>query len=557
MQDLNFDFWLFLAGLGIFLFGMHHLEDGIKGLAGKSFKNLLKKFTNRSWKGILTGTFVTAILQSSSMVNLLILAFLGAGMINLKNALGVILGANLGTTFTAWIVATLGFKVNVADFSFPFLALGILSYLFLKSRPFIKNLGLFLIGFGLLFLGLDYMKAAMDAVSGSIDMNTFEQYGLWAFLLVGLIVTALIQSSSAMIVIILSALNSELIDIHQSVALIIGANIGTTSTLVLGAIGGTADKKRLALAHVIFNVVAGLVAFIFLRQAVDVLLNVFCVTDVLMELVILNTFLNFFGIVLFFPFLGLFQRFLKNRFKVSEPVGATTYIKNVPTNVPDVAIKAIQNELIHLYDLTKDFILNVYEVKLEDTSKLKKWMRIFKVATNLNDKYDHIKLMEDEMTVFYAKLMKQTLDDLEVKLLEDNMAIMRSLVYSAKDVKDIQHNIKSIQDSSEPLPINVLDNMKTIINQRFKQYDQLINLDIDIDTNRNYYVENHNVYNENIHYIYNNLKQSKKNTIPISTITNVTKQTISSLNNMYSACKKYHSVYRSEQAENKDVNSVA
>lgn len=548
MQDLNFDFWLFLAGLGIFLFGMHHLEDGIKGLAGKSFKNLLKKFTNRSWKGILTGTFVTGILQSSSMVNLLILAFLGAGMINLKNALGVILGANLGTTFTAWIVATLGFKVNVADFSFPFLALGILSYLFLKSRPFIKNLGLFLIGFGLLFLGLDYMKAAMDAVSGSIDMNTFEQYGLWAFLLVGLIVTALIQSSSAMIVIILSALNSELIDIYQSVALIIGANIGTTSTLVLGAIGGTADKKRLALAHVIFNVVAGLVAFIFLRQAVNVLLNVFRVTDVLMELVILNTFLNFFGIVLFFPFLGLFQRFLKNRFKVSEPVGATTYIKNVPTNVPDVAIKAIQNELIHLYDLTKDFILNVYEVKLEDTSKLKKWMRIFKVATNLNDKYDHIKLIEDEMTVFYAKLMKQTLDDLEVKLLEDNMAIMRSMVYSAKDVKDIQHNIKSIQDSSESLPFNVLDNMKTIINQRFNQYDQLINLDIDIDTNRNYYVENHNVYNENIHFIYNNLKQSKKNTIPISTITNVTKQTISSLNNMYSACKKYHSVYRSEKA---------
>lgn len=548
MQDLNFDFWLFLAGLGIFLFGMHHLEDGIKGLAGKSFKNLLKKFTNRSWKGILTGIFVTGILQSSSMVNLLILAFLGAGMINLKNALGVILGANLGTTFTAWIVATLGFKVNVADFSFPFLALGILSYLFLKSRPFIKNLGLFLIGFGLLFLGLDYMKAAMDAVSGSIDMNTFEQYGLWAFLLVGLIVTALIQSSSAMIVIILSALNSELIDIYQSVALIIGANIGTTSTLVLGAIGGTADKKRLALAHVIFNVVAGLVAFIFLRQAVNVLLNVFRVTDVLMELVILNTFLNFFGIVLFFPFLGLFQRFLKNRFKVSEPVGATTYIKNVPTNVPDVAIKAIQNELIHLYDLTKDFILNVYEVKLEDTSKLKKWMRIFKVATNLNDKYDHIKLIEDEMTVFYAKLMKQTLDDLEVKLLEDNMAIMRSMVYSAKDVKDIQHNIKSIQDSSESLPFNVLDNMKTIINQRFNQYDQLINLDIDIDTNRNYYVENHNVYNENIHFIYNNLKQSKKNTIPISTITNVTKQTISSLNNMYSACKKYHSVYRSEKA---------
>lgn len=557
MQDLDFDFWLFLAGLGIFLFGMHHLEDGIKGLAGKSFKNLLKKFTNRSWKGILTGTFVTGILQSSSMVNLLILAFLGAGMINLKNALGVILGANLGTTFTAWIVATLGFKVNVADFSFPFLALGILSYLFLKGRPVIKNLGLFLIGFGLLFLGLDYMKEAMDAVSGVIDMDVFSQYGLWAFLLVGLIVTALIQSSSAMIVIILSALNSDLIDIYQSVALIIGANIGTTSTLVIGAIGGTADKKRLALANVVFNVAAGIIAFVFLKQAIDVLLNVFHVTDVLMELVILNTFLNFFGIVLFFPFLGLFQRFLKNRFKVSEPVGATVYIKNMPTNVPDVAIKAIQNELTHLYDLTKDFIINVYEVKLENTSKLNKWMRILKVAKNPNDKYDHIKLIEDEMTVFYSKLMKQPLDDEEVKLLEDNMAIMRSLVYAAKDVKDIQHNIANIQDSSDFLPIHVLENLKEIINKRFFQYDQLMNLDIKEDLSANYFIENHKVYNESIHFIYNNLKQSKKQTIPISTITNVTKQTISSLNNMYSACKKYHSVYKTEQPENNGVNSVA
>lgn len=557
MQDLDFDFWLFLAGLGIFLFGMHHLEDGLKGLAGKSFKNLLKKFTNRSWKGILTGTFVTGILQSSSMVNLLILAFLGAGMINLKNALGVIFGANLGTTFTAWIVATLGFKVNVSDFSFPFLALGILSYLFLKSRPFIKNLGLFLIGFGLLFLGLDYMKETMEAVSGGIDMNIFAQYGLWAFLLVGLIVTALIQSSSAMIVIILSALNSELIDIYQSVALIIGANIGTTSTLVLGAIGGTADKKRLALANVVFNVVAGFIAFVFLRQAIDVLLNVFHVTDVLMELVILNTFLNFFGIVLFFPFLGLFQRFLKNRFKISEPVGATVYIKNVPTNVPDVAIKAIQNELIHLYDLTKDFIINVYEVKLENTSKLNKWMRIFKVAKNPNDKYDHIKLIEDEMTAFYSKLMKQPLDDDEVKLLEDNMAIMRSLVYASKDVKDIQHNIKNIQNSSESLPIDVLENLKDTINKRFNQYHQLINLAIQEDLSNNFYVENHNVYNENIHFIYNHLKQSKKDVIPVSTITNVTKQTIASLNNMYSACKKYYSVYKTETSDHNEVTSVA
>src|SRR3989339_1415362 len=134
MQKIPFDFWMFLAGLGVFLFGMRHLEDGIKGLAGKSFQNFIKRFTSKSWKGILTGTFVTAVLQSSSMVTLLVLAFLGAGILGLKSALGIVLGANLGTTITAWIVAALGFKMNIADFSYPFLAVGILSYLFLKSK---------------------------------------------------------------------------------------------------------------------------------------------------------------------------------------------------------------------------------------------------------------------------------------------------------------------------------------------------------------------------------------------------------------------------------------
>src|SRR5690606_30713179 len=188
------------------------------------FKNLLQRFTNRSWKGILTGTAVTAILQSSTMVTLLALAFLGGGMIALKNAISIVLGANLGTTFTAWIVATFGFKMDIADFSFPFLAVGILSYLFLDSRPILKNTGGLLVGFGLLFLGLEYMKISIENVAGQIDLATFAVYGLWVFVLLGVIITALIQSSSAMIVIILSALNADLIDIYQSVAMVIGAN---------------------------------------------------------------------------------------------------------------------------------------------------------------------------------------------------------------------------------------------------------------------------------------------------------------------------------------------
>ena len=229
MED-TFDFWKFFAGVGLFLWGMSQLEHAIKELAGRSFKNLLQKSTNTDWKGILIGTLITAILQSSSLVTLMVLAFLGGGMISLRNSLGVVLGANLGTTFTAWIVATLGFKINVADFAFPFLALGTMTYLFMNSRPNLKNSGVFLVGFGLLFLGLDYMKNAIESIAGQVDLTDYLDYGPWVFLLIGTVVTALIQSSSATIVIVLSALNANVIEIQHALAIIIGANIGNTPT---------------------------------------------------------------------------------------------------------------------------------------------------------------------------------------------------------------------------------------------------------------------------------------------------------------------------------------
>lgn len=535
MQDIPFDFWMFLAGLGIFLFGMRHLEEGIKGLAGKSFQNFIKKFTNRSWKGILTGTFVTAILQSSSMVTLLVLAFLGAGMLTLKSALGVVLGANLGTTITAWIVAALGFKMNIADFSYPFLALGILSYLFLESRPFLKNLGVFLIGFGLLFLGLDFMKDALDAVADQIDMTFFSQFGLWAFLLLGLIVTALIQSSSAMIVIILSALNAGLIDVYQSFAMIIGANIGTTSTLLLGSIGGTADKKRLAIANVIFNSTAGIAIFIFLEQVVDKVYVLLNMTDPLMELVLLNTLLNLAGILFFLPLLGPFQRFLKNRYKKAEPEGETLYIKNITTEFPEVALKAIKDELGQVYILVQNFIQDCFAVS-NVNHKASGWKAIFQTAVNLNDKYDKIKRLEDELTTFYLQLQEQNLTVKESEQLTSNMIALRSLVYGSKDIKDVAHNIKYIIDSEDPLALEILDKLRVFVKNKIDEIHQYVDVDALNAPTLNEMLESNEVfYNEMITFLYQNAKGLSKKSAPISTITNVIRQTVSSMNHICQA----------------------
>ncbi len=535
MENTDFDFWMFIAGLGIFLFGMRHLEDSIKALAGRSFRNLLQRFTNRSWKGILTGTAVTAILQSSTMVTLLALAFLGGGMIALKNAVGIVLGANLGTTFTAWIVATFGFKLNIADFSFPFLAVGILSYLFLDSRPILRNTGGLLVGFGLLFLGLDYMKVSIEDIAGKIDLATFSVYGLWAFVVLGVIITSLIQSSSAMIVIILSALNAELIDIYQSVAMVIGANIGTTTTLIFISIGGTADTKRLMMAHVIFNVITGIVMFFFIRQLVYVTYYIFRVQDPLMELVLLNTILNATGILLFYPFLGAFGKFLNKRFVSASPEGETLYVKNISPKVADVALQALDKEISEVYRYTSEYLRENFGIREQDKNKESRWKKIFASAGGLMKKYEKIKRLEDELTSYYSQLHRENLTPAEADQLTAIMMGLRSLIYGAKDIKDVTHNILFMRDSEDPLATNILDKLREVVNLRLSQLGRVLDEQKISDEPPGWLQENQQIYNELISDLYDHLKGHNRKGVPVSTMTNVIQQTISSLDNVCSA----------------------
>lgn len=178
---LPYEAWKFLAGLGIFLYAILLIEEALKFLAGRSFKKLLQKHTNNNFKSILVGIFSTALLQSSSAVTLLLLAFVGSGVIQLSNALGIILGANLGTTFTGWIVSTLGFELNISKSIMPLVAIGSLVFIFLSSYKFFKEWGRFLIGFGLLFLGLSFMREALSDLQGSFDLSYFSESNRYVF----------------------------------------------------------------------------------------------------------------------------------------------------------------------------------------------------------------------------------------------------------------------------------------------------------------------------------------------------------------------------------------
>jgi len=529
MKSIDFDFWLFIAGLGVFLFGMYHLENGLKGLAGKSFKRLLQRFTNRSWKGIITGTFVTAILQSSSLVTLLALAFLGSGILNLYHSLGIVLGANLGTTVTAWVVATLGFKLNVSELSYPLLAMGVFSYLLFDKRPFLKNLGAFLMGFGLLFLGLDYMKLAIEEVAAHIDLTQYANLGLWVFLLIGLVVTALIQSSSAMIVIVLSALNAGIIDLHQSVALVIGSSIGTTSTLILGSLKGSADKKRLSLANIIFKTVAGLITFLFIDQLIFLTVTYFNIREPLLELVFLNTLINIIGIVIFYPFLFPFTKLLNKLFKKSEPKGECKHIRNAIPDVPDVALKALENELNYIFDLTQEYILSCLRIKNGSKQKSSFLGNIVKVEINPFEKYNRLKLIEDEIVEFYMLIQEQNLTEEEANMLTSYMIKTRALITAAKNIKDVVVNIRQMDESEDEATHEILKQLQEFTSRKIAELKKYESEQEAVIPLTEWHNEFELFYNITIENLYKSIKTNVKRDVPASTITNAIKKTVSAL----------------------------
>jgi phosphate:Na+ symporter len=534
MDQESFDFWKFLAGIGLFLWGMHQLENAIREMAGKAFRNGMQRFTSNTLSAVLFGAVVTAVLQSSSLVTLMVLAFLGAGVLSLRNAIGVVLGANVGTTMTAWIVATLGFRLSVEAISTPFLGIGILLYLFFESRVKLRNLGLFLLGFGLMFLGLDFMKTSIEQIAYQLDLQKIAAYGDFAFLVVGIVVTALIQSSSAMVVIILSAMSAGMIGLHQGVILIIGANIGTTVTVGIGALGGTADKKRLALSHFVFNVVTGFLVFFFVDELVDFTMRIFSIQDPLIELVMFNTLFNLVGILVFFPFVPQYENWLKKWFVKSEPGGLTQFIKNVSPKVPDVALKALEKETLLVFDRTLNFIINVWDGGDASEEGMSIWKRILYKPVDLMDAYSQIKSLEDEIIKYQIALQEENLSEVDATKLTSLILALRTMVYSAKDIKDVMHNIRDMEDEEDRAVIQVHGKLRDYTMAILDRLEDYMKLEKVPDTAPDWIGENAKQYKVWMAELYQELKAQPLE-YPISTLNNVIKQVVSALDNLCSA----------------------
>lgn len=248
-MEIGFDLSKMMAGIGLFLLGMGFLEEALRKLAGRAFKIFLRKQTSNKLKAVAGGAIVTGVLQSSSVVNLMVLAFVGAGVLTMQNALAVILGANIGTTLTSWIVATLGFKLNIEGLAFPIVGIFGVAMVVVRREGTAYQWSKFLLGFGLLFVGLSFMKTGFESMVNQFDFGQLANYPLALFVIAGFVLTTLIQSSSATVAITLTALHSDAITLLAAMAMVLGSEVGTTIKLILAALNGIAAKKRVALGN--------------------------------------------------------------------------------------------------------------------------------------------------------------------------------------------------------------------------------------------------------------------------------------------------------------------
>jgi len=440
------------AGLGLFLFGMLYLESQIKASAGRTFKVWVQKTTSTTFKSLLAGLSATALFQSSSIVSLMALSLIGAQLINLESAIAMLFGSNLGTTVTAWIIGLVGFKMDIKLIAYVFIGVGGLGGVMADDGSRWKSHFGGLVGFGLIFLGLEGMKESFSIFSENFNITDYSPTNIYWYALIGFGITALIQSSSAAIAIIQSALFAQLIGIEAAAAFVVGANIGTTVTVILGSFGGTPDKKRTALAHLLFNISTGVVALLALQQLVWLAVNIMPSADTVIQIALFHTIFNIVGVMIWFPFIAILVQWLKHFFK-KEPIHVTKYLHKVPVDIPDVALDALNNEVHHLGKKIEEFALLAINIPppkaLEKGVSIKKLLDRYEENMELTyDKlYEHIRHLEGKVFRYVAQLSRK---NMEAGFEEQLDAIAQQTSYlatAAKAIKDMLYDIELLYNA--------------------------------------------------------------------------------------------------------------
>jgi phosphate:Na+ symporter len=448
----QFDYWELLAGVALFLFAMSQLETALKALGGRSLAVYLRRSTGNRFTAVFGGFVGTAFLQSSSVVGLIALAFTGAGLLALPSALGIIFGSNLGTTLTGWIVATLGFKFDILDLALPLIGFGGLMFIFARQRS--AEYGRSALALGLLLLALQMMKSSVMSVEQLIDVNDLAGLAAWQYLLFGILVAAVIQSSSATMIITLAALDAGIINLPNAAAIAIGADLGTTTTVVLGAVGGSQVKKQVAAGHVLFNVITDVIAFA-LRIPLLAVIAWAGISDALFSLVAFHSLFNFLGLLIFVPFLAPFANGLTKLFPETKEHEAL-YLSEVSHSVGQAAVDAVERETALLIFRATRLLMTAFEPPLNTPPGESPIAGLsgseHSGNRSFDERYRAAKTLEGEIIEFTIGLQTSALESDETERLSQMLSAARTAMHSAKAIKNIRHNLVDMASPASSLP---------------------------------------------------------------------------------------------------------
>ncbi len=471
---LGYGFWIspnfkeIAAGVAIFLFGMLALEEGFKAFTGGILERLLRRTTDKVWKSLSFGVVTTTLMQSSSLVSVITISFLSAGLLSLAAGIGIIFGANLGTTTGAWLIAGFGLKVNIAAYAMPMLVFGVI--LAFQNNKNLRGIGYVLTGLGFLFLGIHYMKEGFEAYRSTLDLKAFAVSGFTGLLLftaIGVAATVIMQSSHATLVLIITALAASQITYENALALAIGANIGTTITAILGSLSSNVEGKRLAGAHLIFNAVTAIIAIAFIHQIASAVNTIssfvgIAADDYTLKLAVFHTIFNTIGIVVMVPFIQPLVRFLERVMTAREPsVAEPKYLSDAAIELPDVALEAVRKETLRLYDHAFDILALSLSLKPEEVRSETPFEDIVGQARakhrgvlpiDIDEEYaTNVKALYSRIVAFTSQAQAGMSPDQSEELFELRSA-GRDILEAIKDAKHLHKNLaKYIVSSNEDI----------------------------------------------------------------------------------------------------------
>jgi len=449
------DFKEISAGVAVFLFGMLFLEEGFKAFTGGLLEKILQKTTNKLWKSLSFGVVSTTLMQSSSLVSVITISFLSAGLISLAAGIGIVFGANLGTTTGAWLIAGFGLKVKISAYAMPMLVFGII-LVFQKSKH-LKGIGYILAGLGFLFLGIHHMKEGFEAFRTTIDLKAFSVSGypgLFLFALLGVAATVIMQSSHATLVIIITALAAQQITYENGLALAIGANVGTTITAIIGSMSSNVQGKRLAGAHLIFNLVTAVIAIIFIYQimaVVDIFSSAVGIAsdDYTLKLAVFHTIFNTIGILAMIPFINQLVNFLTRTMPEKEvSIAMPKFLSEAALAIPDTAIESVRKETIHLYDNAFAIIAHSLSLHRHDILSERDVSDIIAgtdkpMSIDIDSEYSrNVKGLYGDIVSFISRAQMDMTSEQGDELFELR-SVGRDIVEAIKDTKHLHKNLSA------------------------------------------------------------------------------------------------------------------